>query len=203
LSWGLTAVCLFASACLSNPSRHYYQIQPDTPSAPNRQKTELGLLVLPVAVDEFYDNYRIAYRLSPYALNHYIHHLWYKKPAEMFGDELQNHARSKGIFSMVFDRLAEGNPDYSLSCRVLAVEEGVSGRLSRARLSMELSLKNFRSEKEVLRHRFDRSEPITGRRINDLVRTLSRIFSQELDHFFAQALTLLTAEKAPLEGIEE
>ncbi len=194
LSLGLTAVCLFASACLSNPARHYYQIQPDTTSAPDQQKTELGLLVLPVDVDEFYDNYRIAYRSSPYAINHYLHHLWYKKPAEMFWDELQNHARSKGVFSTVFDRLAEGNPDYSLFCRVLVVEEVILGRNSRARLSMELILKNFRSEEEVFCHRFDRSEPITGRRVNDLVRTLSQIFSEELDHFFTQAPLILSQE---------
>ena len=172
-----------SAACLRpSPSRHYYHLRTSPLGETNEKGTQI-LYIGPVDIDSFYDSYRIAYRESFFDINHYLYHLWYKKPSQMIRENLLDFFASSGLFGQTTDRMTSGDPHYILHCQTLHLEEIYEDDGSWGRLSMEWVLSDFRSGRELLRHRFDRKEVNQGRRIVDLVRSLSFILNSELKVF--------------------
>ncbi len=180
----LLLMLLAGTACLRVPARQYYQVRVAIETSRETVLPGKVLIVGQVDMDDFYDNYRIVYRDSPFQVNHYLYHLWFRKPTQMIRETVLESFKSGNVFTRVLDSLAEGDPDYILKTRVLYVEEVYRGRQANlARLGMELRLVDFRTDETVLFHSFDRRETVSGKRVVDLVEKLSLILSQEIQVF--------------------
>lgn len=179
----IVVALLFSTACLRVPGRHYYQVRATLETARETVLPGKVLIVGQVEMDDFYDNYRIVYRDSPYQVNHYLYHLWFRKPTQMIRETVLESFKVGNVFTRVLDSLAEGDPDYLFKAKVLYMEEVYRGRQTMARLGMELRLVDFRNDETLLFHSFDRREITTGKRIVDLVEMLSQILSEELQVF--------------------
>jgi len=190
----LFLVLIFLCACMTMPVRHYYQVRVEITPAPQTVLPGKAIFVDQVEMDDFYDNYRIVYRISPFQVNYYLYHLWFRKPTQMLREAMLQSLRPANAFGLILERLSEGEPDYLLKTRVLFMEEVYSGRDSMARLGMELRLVDFHSEKTILFHSFDRREKIAGKRVLHLVEQLSEILSQEMQVFIQMVGERISAD---------
>lgn len=192
LSVVLISLVITTASCLSNPSRHYYQLNADNQQNRYSVVSEKSLAISRIEIDDFYDSYRIAYRDSKYEINRYLYHLWYKKPSFMIRDILASYFRSNRLFARTFSRLDEGDPDYILNCRVICLEEYFEGKNVWAHLAMDIRIKDVKSGALLLAHQFDRREPALGPLLVDLVKTMSVVLGEELNAFSAQIASRLS-----------
>lgn len=175
-----------SASCISRPTRHYYQLNLEPPAETASDSSGKSLAISRIEMDDFYDGYRIAYRDSKYEVNRYQYHLWYKKPSAMIRDVLFSHFQSRRLFRKTFRNLTEGDPDYTISCRIEQLEEIFEGKTVWARLGMRLQLMEHKKGTVLHTHQFDRREAVSGSRVVDTVKTLCTILEDELTAFSRQ-----------------
>lgn len=139
------------------------------------------ILIRPVEVEDIYNDYRVVYRYSPYQLNYYPYHFWIKKPASMIRDAIMTYLSLSGKFEKAIIRYDFGEPDLTLKAVVYVLEEFDQGKSGYGHLKMEIEVREYKTTKLLLHHRFDRTEPLAGPRASYLPVVISKILQEELD----------------------
>ncbi len=184
---------LLGGACLSTPSKRYFQIVPIEKDSERHPTIDKILYVEPVRVDPLYDDYRIIYRVSPYELKYYSSVFWAKKPADLFREAIVDYLVRKEGFSRVRLDVLQGDPAIVLRSTVRLVEEIDNPRVWFGRLSMDLEFLDFKSGKTLARHAFDKRLPLSARKSQYLPAVVSGILVEELDAAVAKLADALAA----------
>ncbi|MGB8952869.1 MAG: ABC-type transport auxiliary lipoprotein family protein [Candidatus Aminicenantales bacterium] len=174
-------ILLFLGGCITSVSRKYYQLH--IPGNTNLALPTIDkiLFIEPVAVDNFYDDFRIIYRISPFELNYYSYNFWAEKPARLIRNSIYDFFSRNKIFKKVTLVLSEENPDLVFKSKIFIIEEVDARESWFARLSMEIELKDYSSGRILVTHRFDRKEKLPAKEVSEVPVILSRILREELD----------------------
>ncbi|HOW84748.1 MAG TPA: ABC-type transport auxiliary lipoprotein family protein [Candidatus Aminicenantes bacterium] len=172
---------LLGAACLSTPTKRYFQIVPIDKDAERHPPIDKPLYIEPVRVDPLYDDYRVIYRVSPYELKYYSSSFWAKKPADLFRAAISEYLIRKEGFSRVTLDVLQGDPVLVLRSTVRLVEEIDNPKVWFGRLAMDLEFLDLKSGRVLVRHSFDQRLPLGARKVNFLPAALSGILVDELD----------------------
>src|SRR5690606_38217240 len=127
--WAFSIVASFVLAgCFfgRSPETRYYTL--DYAPAPTPERLERGPYPFTVrlrepTIAEAYRRSQIVYRQSAYQMQFYAYHLWAVEPERMIGDLLFKHLRAVRLFENVTRVAQTTQPEFQITCDVLAVEE--------------------------------------------------------------------------------
>ncbi len=172
---------LLLAACLSVPTKRYFEIVAVGKDAQLHPKFNKALYIEPVRIDPLYDDFRVIYRVSMFELQYYSYVFWAKKPDALFRDAMGDYLKEKEGFTRVTLDVLQGDPDIVLRSNIRLVEEIDNPKVWFARLAMDLEFLEFKSGKSLLRHSFDRRLPFPVRKVPQFPAILSKILMEELD----------------------
>lgn len=171
---------LFGFGCMSSPAKRYYQIY--LPENLDVSTIEIGktLYIDRVESKQFYDNFEIVYRNSPYHINYYSYDFWAEKPGQLIRDSIYEYFKKNRNFVAIYRDLISGNPDLILKARIRAIEEEDHEDAWYARLSMEIEISDFETEEVLVSHEFEELRKLPEKDISHLPVVISQILEEEL-----------------------
>jgi uncharacterized lipoprotein YmbA len=181
------SLCLFA--CMSSPSRRYFQIYLTPDDGMDFQTIDKTLMIESIGMDELYDDFRIVYRESLYQVNFYSYEFWAEKPDQLTRYAIVHYLLEKKAFRKIIQELSKGTPDLLLKMKIHIIEEVDTVTDWYARLSMELEAIDFSSRESVHYYNFDRREKLTEKEVSQVPIAISRILREELVRFIRDLST--------------
>lgn len=181
------AVTLITGCMSSSGGKKYYQlflpVQVDHLVGNQETDPRLNKIVMvqPVAINDVYNDYRIVYRTSPYEVSFYSYKFWIKKPDKLVYDSIRDYWTGNHVFKRVISGYSQAEPDWLVKPTVYVIEEVDRPNVWYAHLKMDFEVKEFKSGKTLLIHRFNRREPMTDRKVDKLPAALSKLLKEELD----------------------
>ena len=133
-----------------------------------------------------YAQQRIAVRQQSHEISYYQYHYWAMNPSENLTTLLEHRVQLSHIFNSAKSGLLKKIPDYQISSQVYKLEALDSDDIFYARLEMDLELIDYKSEKIIVTHRFDRTQILENRDLNLFASALSEIFQEEVDQFITK-----------------
>ncbi len=177
---GIASSCsLFGSKA---PIRHYYQIYYKPKPILGRQVSGT-VRIRTFDVDKIYRRHNLLFRTSPYEVFYYNTHFWASRPADMITDLVAAHVKETGLFSDVIMQL-DRRPDYVMTGRIRALDEIDSDDIWFARVSMIFELKDYRTDRTIITHSFDRRKEVHNQRQVYVVRAMGEMLEEEIEKFF-------------------
>ncbi len=184
----LNFMFVLMTGCISSsPRKKYFQLhieesRKDVALLENIKQLDKIILIEDVEVEDIYNDYRVVYRTSPYQLNYYSYNFWIKKPGKLIRDSIYDYLSTKNFFAKVILSFVEGEPHYLLKARVEVLEEYDLKAVWYARLKMEIHIKDFKSGKTILFHRFDKRKRLAEKKVEKVPAAVSTIIKGELVH---------------------
>lgn len=176
----LVWMCFWAGCFGSQTEKRYFQLQLSPELNFKFHKIDKILLVESVHTEDFYDDFRIIYRKSPYQVNYYSYDFWAKKPSDLIKQSILDFLSATGVFKRVIDTFSITEPDLILKSRLFSIEEVDTGNQWYARLSLEIEICDFKTKKSLWHHQFDRQKPLTKKEVALLPQVISEILKAEL-----------------------
>ena len=122
----------------TRPEMHYYALSLSLPESTPRTST-VSLIVRTFAAQDPYNEERIVYRTSPYAVDFYNYHRWAASPAQQTTDWTVQYLRASGLFAKVLP-IANTKADYVLHGIIRQFEEIDADNRWDATLTLDLWL---------------------------------------------------------------
>lgn len=181
---------LFSSCFSQKINKKYYEIYYKA------KKTELKTLpyvirVKRFSIDKIYDRYNIVNRTSAYELEYSKSQFWAVKPERMIADLITNQLKISNMFKDVtikYDKI----PDLLLSGRILVLDNIKSEKDVFARISIELKISDFKTNKTLVNYRFERRKKVVNKSMVYVSREMSNILQEEVDKFLIEAYDKLS-----------
>ncbi len=181
---------LFSSCFSQKINKKYYEIYYNT------KKSEVKTLpyvirVKRFSIDKIYDRYNIVNRTSAYELEYSKSQFWAVKPERMIADLITNQLKISNMFKDVtikYDKI----PDLLLSGRILVLDNIKSEKDVFARISVELKIFDFKTNKTLVSYRFERRKKIVNKSMVYVAREMSNILQEEIDKFLIEAYDKLS-----------
>jgi ABC-type uncharacterized transport system auxiliary subunit len=130
-----------------------------------------------------FDLTRIAARSSSNELDYYFYHHWASRPSTALADMLYEVIDQAGLF----ERCTRGyspHPDLIISGRIVRCERLLQDDVDSAHLAAVLTLADRTSERQIFRHKFDRTTELDkDRSMNGFASAISHILFQEALQF--------------------
>jgi uncharacterized lipoprotein YmbA len=185
----LAALALLTlTGCMSSAGKQYHQlflpvhrIDTRAAGAAPRPLFDKIIMIEDVETDEIYNDYRVVYRTTSYQLNYYSYQFWIKKPGKLVRDVIVNYLRGNRLFKKTITGFTQGDPDLLLKASVYVIEEIDRSSVWFARLQMEFEVRDFKTNKPVLVHSFNRRKQLPYKKVDQLPVILSSILREELD----------------------
>lgn len=177
----LIALALTAAACFGTKPKneYYYFLKAPTGKAKFNPKGA-ALSIGDFAAAPGYANQRIAYRLRENELRYYAYRRWVSAPTSLIASVVVRHMRASGNFSRVDRGELVKDPLAVLEGRIEAIEELDQDNRTLAHLAISFVLRDASSEREIMRHSFDRTFPCSKRHPHDVAQAMSKLLSIEL-----------------------
>lgn len=173
----LALVTLMLVACSSRPETKYYTVSP----ALLEKQDASGTAVLSVEQftgDAAYEDTRMVYRESDFELDYYYYHRWTSPPAVMISDYLRVAYSRSGLFRTVESGFSPEAAVF-LNGRVVAVEEiDIDEDNWKARVVIDMRLRNAKSGRVVWADTITEEEPIDEQEPEGLARAVSRAMTR-------------------------
>ncbi|MFH1131746.1 MAG: ABC-type transport auxiliary lipoprotein family protein [Pseudomonadota bacterium] len=179
-SWVPILTILCCNGCFSSSVKEEFYYQIVTPSATTKIGKGPRISVADFTAAPGYDSSRVAYRTTNNELRYYGYRQWVSDPAPMLADAVTRHFRASGLFSEVERGDRVHSPDLIIEGNLDALEEVDLNDKWQARLAITLRVRNARSEKIVLEHIFDRTEPCAQTHLNEVAEKASQILAKEM-----------------------
>jgi ABC-type uncharacterized transport system auxiliary subunit len=168
------AAGLLAGCGAARPSK-FYQITVPGDSAvvapPN--PFPVSLLIGPLRTSHLYREDHIVYRSSGESMGAYLYDRWAESPSEMLGDVLLRDLRISGKYRSVENLRSNSRGDYTLHGRLYDFEE-VSGPPLVARVTVDLELRENKTDTTVWTHFYTHDEPVSEKNVSAVVAALDR-----------------------------
>jgi ABC-type uncharacterized transport system auxiliary subunit len=192
--WFVILGLLTLTGCMSSAGKKYYQLYlgPASPNhGHNAEKTAAPLIdkilmVEWVQMEDIYNDYRLVYRSSPYQLNYYSYHFWIKKPDRVIRDAITGYFSDTNIFKSVITSFSEGDPDLLMKASVHAMEEYDRARYWWVHLEMDIEIRDFKTDKQLLFHSFDKNKRLPQKKVELVPIVISMVLKEELDAVVSQ-----------------
>lgn len=192
---------LLAGGCISSKSvlNRYYLIELEEPgpSAAENDENRAPLIdmtceIAEIEVGSLIDRSQIINRSRSHEITYYQSHLWATRPSVAFADVMLRQIEGSGLFRGVSDRYSRSLPDLRLWSAIRHLEVVEDNGEFMAHLSMEFTLVRIRDNQVMVKHSFDRTEPLEKRDLNLFAQKISQILSDELNLLIA-----ILKEEAP------
>lgn len=181
----LAVLVLGSAACFASHAKRYFELRASSPSSGGPALTRT-LLLDRVDIGEFYDDFRIVYRLSPTEVNYYPYDFWTEKPSRLIRNMVLERLSVPGRFLRIDAEAGKDPADWLLKMRVFRVEEVDEGDQWFGRLSMAFEVVDLKTGAVIATRSFDRREPLGRKDVTRLPAVLSSILLAELDAFLGE-----------------
>jgi ABC-type uncharacterized transport system auxiliary subunit len=169
--------------------RKYYLIE--IPAAAEADSVQIVKLPATLDIRDFQisrsiNQTRIAMRSNTNELDYYFYHLWAVRPsagvADLIYEVMNNRIRSNRLI-----RGYSSRPDYIVTGSILHFEWDETEKKVSAHVSGDIDLIDEKTGNPVLRHHFNRREPIEKEKnMNSFAQRISQILVEETDRFISQ-----------------
>ena len=181
----------FFSSCFSQKiNKKYYEIYYKAQKTKQQQLPYI-IRVKRFSIDKIYDRYNIVNRTSAYELEYSKSQFWAVKPERMIADLITNQIKVSNIFKDVtikYDKI----PDLVLSGRILVLDNIKSEKDVFARISIELKIFDFKTNKTLVNYRFERRKKVVNKSMVYVAREMSNILQEEVNKFLVEAYEKLS-----------
>jgi ABC-type uncharacterized transport system auxiliary subunit len=178
----LTGMALLAAACGGSRPTHHYTLELLSGSTASASPVPADLLIGRITAPAILRDDRIVYRTGSSQLDVYDYHRWAEMPAPMLESLLLRQFRARGRFRSVQPMRSNTRGDFVVRGHLYDLSEVSGGALS-ARVVMELELAEHPSGRAVLARYYEKSEPVTGKEVKDVVEALNRAVQASLSDF--------------------
>lgn len=172
---------LLIFGCFSSPYKRYFQINIESVNSIDTKKDKTIVLIKDININEFYDDYRLVYRTSPYELNYYSYEFWIIKPDKLIRKAIVNYQNNDGFIFV--NGFSDKRPRYYIEVKIDAIEETDKEKTWFGRLAMEFNLYDFNTGKYLLNYKFDDKMRLGRQKIEFLPKVISRILKKNIDGF--------------------
>ncbi|MBW2734771.1 MAG: membrane integrity-associated transporter subunit PqiC [Deltaproteobacteria bacterium] len=176
----LVTISLGATACFGTKPKNEYFYFLKAPAVAKANAKGVALSVGDFTASPGYTNQRIAYRERENELRYYAYRSWVSAPPALMAAAVVRHMLASGRFSRVDRGERIKDPLALLEGHIEAIEEIDKDNQTLAHLAMTFVLRDASSERELLRHSFDRTFPVTRRHPHDVAQAMSKLLNIEL-----------------------
>jgi len=162
-----------ASGCGAARPTKYYQltVPSDVVSENDPNAYPVTLLVGSFTASHLYREDHIVYGSSSEDMGTYEYHRWAQPPTEMIGEILLRELRVSGRYRSVESLRSNAHGDFVLHGELYDFME-ISGSPLKARLAMELEMRDTKSGSTVWTHSYSYDEPVSGKEVGAVVAAL-------------------------------
>jgi ABC-type uncharacterized transport system auxiliary subunit len=139
-----------------------------------------------VDISEFYDDFRIVYRLSSTEVNYYPYDFWTEKPSRLIHHMVLERLLIPGRFLRIDTEAGKEPAEWQFKMRVFRIEEVDEGEQWFGRLAMNFEVVDLKTGAVIATRSFDRSEPLGLKDVTRLPAVLSSILLSEIDAFLGE-----------------
>jgi ABC-type uncharacterized transport system auxiliary subunit len=176
-------IAMGVSSCGSPRPIRFYQLNP--PALPPVSATEpypVTILIGVISSSSLYSQDRIVYGAHDEGMGLYLYQRWAEPPTSMVREMLLRELRGSARFKEVYPLRSGIHSDYVLRGRLYDFKEvdppAKSGGSVVARVSLDLELRETKSETTVWRYSYHQDEPVTGKDAAAVVAALDKNMSQ-------------------------
>ncbi|HYR44814.1 MAG TPA: ABC-type transport auxiliary lipoprotein family protein [Terriglobia bacterium] len=191
----LLLLCAFFGACLGGKPIQYYRIDVPVTPASSAKAYDVTLLIARVDSPRIMRDGPILYRVGDHEIGAYTYHRWVETPDRMVQDSLIRLLRSSGKYQAVEEQNSRSTGDYVVRGKIYEFAE-VDNPEVQTRVSMEIELREAKTGRTMWSQLYTHEEPVNGKKIPDVVRSLDRNFRQGLAEFVT-ALDQYFASRSP------
>lgn len=173
----IALLCAMSAACVGGRPIHYYTINPPVAAAANPRPDGPALLIGRIATPDALQDGRIHYRSGSNEVGAYEYHRWMERPAAMVQDLLLRTLQASGKYRTVQEASTAASGDYLVRGKLYDFEETDNPGM-RTRVSLRLELLDRKTGMVVWNRLYDRDEPVEGKTIQEVVRSLERSLQQ-------------------------
>ncbi len=167
------AACLADGGCVSSKPVHYYTLNTPAPPGDHARPDGLILLVGDVATPEELQDGRIRYRIGSNEAGAYEYDRWIERPGSMVRTALIGALRDSGKYRYVLESGSSSTGDYLLRGTLSEFDE-VDQAAIQTRISLYVDLVDRKTNQVVWDRTVERTEPVSGKSVADVVQSLDR-----------------------------
>ncbi|HLY18862.1 MAG TPA: ABC-type transport auxiliary lipoprotein family protein [Bryobacteraceae bacterium] len=190
----IVTASLLAAGCVSSRPVHYYTI--DLPSSPANPAKPDGLTILVgnIATPEPLQDGRIRYRAGNNEAGAYEYHRWAERPGEMVREALVRTLRSSGKYRRVLESASSAVGDYLLRGKLHEFGE-VDRAGIETNIRLHIELVDTKTNRVVWDHLAERTEPVGGKTVPEVVASMDRNLHQVVNEVTAGIDQFLSAQR--------
>ncbi len=165
----------------ARPSKYYQLTVPGEASTVTQHATyPVSLLLGPLRASHLYREDHIVYSSASESMGTYEYQQWAEPPTEMLVEVLLRELRTSGKFKAVDILRSNSRGDYILYGRLYDFKE-ISGPPLMARLTMDLELRDSKTDAIVWTHFYSHDEPVSAKNVPAVVAALDRNAQRAMD----------------------
>jgi len=163
---------------------YYYDLNITARQDENPERIDKILMVDDIWAQEDLWRQSMIQRRYAYRIRYFPFDQWAKTPGELIKDTIIQYYKNSLSFTNVIDINSSIEPDFQMKIKVVALEMMYENSQWKARLSLDIELMDFDSEKVFLTHSFDRKMELDRKRPKYVPEKISKILQEELDKVF-------------------
>lgn len=180
--------------CGKIPVTRYYQLQVPKVTSPasNTEPLPITLLVGPLKASHLYREDRLVYGTGTEEMGTYQEERWAAPPTEMIRELLWRTLRASHRYASVNLLTSNSRGDFELSGNLYDFKE-ISGSQLVARMSLELELRDTKTETIVWTHEYVHDEPVNVKDVAAVVAALDQNAQRCVDESEASLFQFLAS----------
>ncbi len=183
----------------SRPVKYYVLDAGPAPAISAAPQIPVTLLVSRVTAAHLYRDDRLVYSSNDVELGTYEYERWAEPPAGMMEDLVIKTLRASGRYRSVSRIASNLRGDYIVRGQLFALDEVESPGLS-ARFSFQMELYDPKSASTVWSAAYTHDEPVSGKKVSDVVEALDRNVKAGLTQLTGQLNQYLASRQQSAQG---
>jgi ABC-type uncharacterized transport system auxiliary subunit len=180
LLWmGSVALALGSYGCVASRQVHYYTLTSAPPSGQLPGPESPTVLVGHIAASQALQDSRIRYRAGSNEVGTYEYQRWTDPPSLLVRESLIHALRSTGRYRSVREADSSSDGDYLVRGRLTEFSE-LDRPGIQTRVSLDIEVSDRKTGKLLLTRFYTHDEPVTGKEVADVVRSIDLNLQQVL-----------------------
>jgi ABC-type uncharacterized transport system auxiliary subunit len=180
LLWiGTVLVALVSYGCVASRQVHYYTLTSAPPSGQAPAPESPSILVGHIAASQALQDSRIRYRAGSNEVGTYEYQRWTDPPSLLVRESLIHALRSTGRYRSVREAGSSSDGDYLVRGRLTEFSE-IDRPGIETRVSLDIEVNDRKTGKLLLTRFYTHDEPVAGKEMADVVRSIDLNLQQIL-----------------------